>query len=625
MKNAYRKEGYLKVLNRQGIPKHVFSFDTETFIEDKNNKDVQFPFRLAYCIYYRLKPDASIQVIEERQIYSGQELLYFIESKLGTKDKAYVFAHNIAFDLRVLNMFDTVMNKAYTSDAPILNNMVFLWTAKKARQSIVFVDSSNLGVRSVRQLGDDMGYEKLDIDFNTCSDQELLTYCKRDVEIVGKFVLEYLAFIAQYKLGQFKLTLAGQSLEAYRTRFNHNNVYIHNYDHALRLERDAYYGGRTECFRLGYLGYSDYYYLDVNSMYPYMMRNAYLPTKHFRQFKNPTLEDLYDYEDYYLIADVSLNTLNNAYPLRVTSRVDDYNYLENPLNLYNYPERKHKRLIFPIGTFRTSLHDCEIKYALEHGDILEVHRLVAYHKSQPFKEYVNFFYELKKQFGLENNKSWRMISKLFLNSLYGKFGQLQPQREEIYSEETYQIYRETNYDSRDGTRFNVLWWYGQAIKEYKKGETAFSSPAIAGAITAYARHYLYTLIELAGKENVFYTDTDSLICNQQAYNNLHNYLDDNELGKLSLEHRSRRLIIYGNKDYRFDDIKRFKGLPKSARKIDHNLWDYILFQGFISWMNEGGKTGMRGRHAKKSRQGVYSKAVVDNKGFINPFHLFEDC
>jgi len=515
------------------------------------------------------------------------------------------------------------MQKGYHSKPPVINNMVFIWFASKGKRSIVFIDTSNIGVRSVAALGQDMGYEKGNVNFDNVDHETLLEYCIRDVEIIGQFTTEYIKFLREHNLGNFKLTLASQSLQAYRTRFNNNDIYIHMWYDALVLERDAYYGGRTECFILGDIQDDAFYYLDVNSMYPYVMKNMELPTKLYKRINYPTIEDLIEYDDYYLIADVTLNTEDNVYPLRLTNDKDAYNYLNNPSKNSPYPQGKHRRLIFPTGRFRTTLHDVEIKHALDNDDIIKIHRLVVYERGKPFKDYVEFFYKLKREYTEQQNKSWRLVSKLFLNSLYGKFGQLLSHRENLETDNDYKVLRETHYNAETEEHYAILFWYGKAIREYKRGETAFSSPAIAGAITAYARYVLYMFIEQAGKENVYYTDTDSIMTNAVGYNNLKNTLDDYELGKLSLEKQSDSLIIHGNKDYKFGDDTKLKGVPRNAKPLEENSWIYIQFEGFISWFNKGGTTGMVGERRIKRRLGEYHKGIVLDNGLILPYRLFE--
>lgn len=623
MRKSYRKEGELPPRKRQTIPEYLLFFDTETYVLEDDSGIIDFPYKLGVAILVRIDKKGDIK---ERNVFTPETKEDFIKLfiKLATKHKKlYVFAHNMGFDLRVLYAFKLLPSIGWKSDPPIINNMVFIYSVKKNKNTITFIDTANLGVRSVEQLGYDMGYEKLDVDFSTVSDDKLLEYCIRDVEILERFVLEYIRFIIEHNLGSFKVTLASQALTAFRTSFMTEPIYIHCNYGSIMLERDGYYGGRTEAFRIGYIGQQDYYYVDVNSMYPYVMTKYPMPYEHvLLPFKTPS-QGLYKYIDtHYCIADVTLDTDMNDYPLRLSSKTNVYNKLENPHNL-EYPDLTSKRLIFPTGKFRTTLHHAELEHAIKHNHILEVHRLATYTKNYPFNSYIEHFYEAKNKYGNESNKTWRTISKLFLNSLYGKFGQLQPHRKPEGKQELYAYHRIPIIDEINDLHYQELYWNYDKIIEYKQGETAFSNPAISGAITAYARMYLNNTRRLAGIDNVYYMDTDSMIINQDGYENIKHLIDDNELGAWGIEKTSRRLIIHGNKDYVIDGQRKHKGIKKTAIKKSFNLWEYLHFEGFISWWKKGAIGGATGEMRMKRRLQEYYKGIVDDTGKIIPYHLRE--
>jgi len=260
---------------------------------------------------------------------------------------------------------------------------------------------------------------------------------------------------------------------------------------------------------------------------------------------------------------------------------------------------------------------------LDKGIIYEVHRIALYDKGSPFQAYANFFYGLKAQYKEENNLSWRYVSKLFLNSLYGKFGQLEPHRERLGYNTEERFHRIPFSDAIEGIFGQELTWNSIVYKEFKHGETTFSNPAIAGSITANARILLYNLFMVADKKNVFYTDTDSLIVNRIGYENLSEYISKTEIGKLDLQKQGRRLIIRGNKDYRMDNKLVHKGISKSARKVGLNAWQYVQFEGFITSWKTGDLTQMRGEYRLKGRRSDYSKGIIQPDNSILPFTLKE--
>jgi hypothetical protein len=71
---------------------------------------------------------------------------------------------------------------------------------------------------------------------------------------------------------------------------------------------------------------------------------------------------------------------------------------------------------------------------------------------------------------------------------------------------------------------------------------------------------------MAGRQCVYYTDTDSLFTNKIGYERLNRkgYIDNNAIGKLKLEGTSNRITIFGPKDYEFGMARVTKGIRKNA-------------------------------------------------------------
>lgn len=594
---AYRDIGYLPSLKAQDIPHEFIFYDTETHINPVGERYNELPLKLGVAIYIQVAPDFRGMKRKVYRFTSSLEFIDILKTHIRPKTKLHVIAHNQAFDIRVLGLPHLFNEIGWDSSLPIINNRTFIWSVKTGISSILFLDTANYGVSTVENLGKDFGFPKLNVDFDNVTDEELYIYCQRDCEILEKFMLDYLHFISHNNLGRFKTTIASQSLTAYRTTFLDSPPYIHNYWKVLDLEREAYHGGRTEAFYIGHLTDEPYYYVDVNSMYPYAMKSDNLPIR----LEGYTLDVSPGFmrlrlKKWYVIADVTIET-------------------DKPFCCV----LENNKLIFKVGRFRTVLHSPELEYLLDNGRIVKVHRCAVYSKGNPFNSYVDFFYNVKKQATIDDNQSWRYISKLFLNSLYGKFGQLRPRRE-IMNEYDYNgIWRQEQVNIDNGERWIETCWFGKVFKDYKQGETSFSFPGLAGAITATSRMLLWKYIETAKAYNTYYCDTDSLITNAEGYNNLEVYLNNEELGMLKLEHTSNDVHIYGCKDYRFGDIERKKGVPGKAIKVDNDTWRYTQFEGFLTWMNKGARTVPLTETRYKTRRSSYNKGVVSESGRVIPF------
>lgn len=599
-KSSYRYAGKIKTNKRQGIPTHCLYLDTETYTRFTRDKRVVFPLRLGVAIYNRYDENGAAKHRFISRFTTPQDFIRILSSYLHKGKTLYVFGHNIGFDVRVLNLPLQFNRLGWLSIPPIINNRLFIWRVSCPAGNIAFVDTANYGVISVSQLGSDLGFPKMHVDFRTKDMELLYSYCQRDVEIIEKFMQQYILFIRSNNLGVFQLSIASQSLMAWRTRFLKSDVYLHTKEDISQFERTAYHGGRTECFHIGQLPVSDYYYLDINSMYPYVMKTYPMPTKFICYSEKIDMGKLNQImSKYYLIADCIIKTDVPAYGM-----------------VYN------DKLVFPVGEFRITLHHAELAYAIAHNHLVTIIGYTIYQKSVIFREYVDWFYDLKIRYTIEHNITLRYIIKLFMNSLYGKMGQLRPNRIEIKGNFPNDIMRQCGYNDTLKAHIDEVIWFGRGWIEYRKGESTYSFPAIAGAVTAYARMELWRFIELAGRDNVFYCDTDSIITNKTGYNNVGDSISPHILGNLKLEKRSSSLRIWGNKDYKFGRETKTKGISHKAKKIADDVWEQLQFQSFSAWMSNQSTRVPFATRITKRRKMAYNKGIVDYEtGIVYPISL----
>lgn len=593
-----RMEGNLKRLKSQSKIQRLLFFDTETHIIEYEKGKFEFPLRLGCAIYVELDSKLEIKRRKVYEFYSIEDFMDIIDRHNHRSKLLHIFAHNVGFDIRVLKLPTLFNDIGWTSKPPIINMRAFLWRVKTDKGNLQFLDTANYGIESVEKLGEDLGYPKMQANFKTMTNQELMTYCIRDTEIIEKFILSYIHFLDHYELGAFKYTLASQSMTTYRTSFMDIQPYLHNHSKITDLERCGYYGGRTEVFKIGTFYGEDFYNVDINSMYPYVMKTCEMPIRLLSYVDNPPIQKLANIIDnYYCIAEVELDCDLNAYPLRT------------PTSLH-----------FPIGTFRTTLHHAELEIALELGHIKHIYTLAKYKKGILFERFVDFMYSKRLEYKELGNKSWVLIIKLLMNSLYGKFGALEPHRKLIGYDDKSSIWRVDGFNMMLQRRVFEISWFGEVYQEYKEGETFISNPAIAGAITSWARITLFRYMLLCGRENVFYCDTDSLILNSCGYERIKEHIDSKHLGKLKLEDKARHVVIHGAKDYIFGKQYKVKGVSKKAKKVSMNKWEVLQFQSFTAWMNEKGEGLPKAYAQTKERKHIYSKGVILDNGDVIPHH-----
>lgn len=345
---------------------------------------------------------------------------------------------------------------------------------------ITFLDTLRHWPMSVEQMGGYLGLPKLDADFQS------VEYCRRDTEIVWRFVD---AMLSRYDaLGlTLKATLPSMALQLFKKKF-YRKEFKALPAALVEKYREGYYGGRVEVYRFGYVPGPIRHY-DVNSLFPSVMVDGAFPDlSHYRITQNP------DWANAEGMADVTIRLPETDYPA--------------------LPMRGSEDMVYAWGTMRGMWPYPEIRQALTDGAVIEtVHGAYQHARGPtPFREYVHYCYE---QRGRAQHEMDNVVWKLFMNSLYGKFGQ-RAELDMIYDDRFMKI------ESEPSPAANVIW---------------------AAYVTCLARVRL--LSYLRQTTACYYTDTDSLFTPDQLPTS-------RELGRLKLEGVYTGMEAKGNKMYAVD-------------------------------------------------------------------------
>lgn len=411
---------------------------------------------------------------------------------LASIGPARVVAHNWDFDALALR----IGSKATTSRwgyrvvpdkgiyPPTSAGFSPFWVVLRwdAGHTTELVCNTNFHKCSLKALGKAVGIEKLTMP-SASDSAALLTYCRRDVEILrrGWFLLfEFSQQVAGTTPG---ITVAQMAMRCWLKRWYPASSRLKvigslSDSAASEAEEAAYHGGRTETFWRGKPpeGAALRKY-DVNSMYPSVMTGL-MPIELIGP--GPLAPGC--------LADVTVSIPPDGLGWLGWEGV----FIEG------------RGLVFPAGTFRVTAWWPLIEIALEQGWIQEVHRAWHYVSHPLFRAYVEDVYALRK----ESTGAKRLLYKYLLNSLYGKFGQ-----------GTFGSWKRTERagDGRWMDDEGGEWWgvNGEAWQWIppEPGMGAKSVCAIAGWITAAARAKLWRAMADLYRQGatVFMTDTDSII------------------------------------------------------------------------------------------------------------------
>ena len=199
-------------------------------------------------------------------------------------------------------------------------------------------------------------------------------------------------------------------------------------------------------------------------------------------------------------------------------------------------------------------------------------------KGNIFKTYIDKFYELKKTSRAKGDKVNEQISKLMLNSLYGKFGT-----------NPYKKHQQIFYDGKDWqTLTNEQYYYiddnGDKIYKDINENGEFIYPFLASAITSYARIFLINCIDKIPYDKFIYCDTDSIHFIDNNIYGLAEFERDgliskDKMLKYSVEDKSLCSIYLAPKKYAYIDGNgelevKCAGLPKKAKDNVTNITEF---------------------------------------------------
>lgn len=290
----------------------------------------------------------------------------------------------------------------------------------------------------------------------------------------------------------------------------------------------CYAGGRCEAFNLGLYGRQSS--IDINSSYPYEMKNQVFPDMNTYHRANPSPEALPGL----------MEVFEGAAHIRVKSpnlRIPFLHYKHNG------------KLLFPKGEFSGWYTFPEIREALRIG-----YKLIDCYEAALFKpikglfsDYINSLYALKEI------KATKTMAKLLMNGLSGKMGQ------RMHDDSGYQILENVPDDIE--IDFQKYFLLNGVVYEYiapdPDAETVYvhtAYPMLVAYVLGYARIHLYRTMEAVGLEYIKYVDTDSIHADAEAISAAVDAgkirIHDTDLGAWAFDYEDRTLEIRGLKYYR---------------------------------------------------------------------------
>jgi hypothetical protein len=490
--------------------------------------------------------------------YNCEEFWNEIAFKCTKKGKLIVIGYDIGNSLALCSLWEKIEDGILKWEGGAINTPPFVVNVTFKGRMITFIDVLNYYDENIDNIvSRALQVKPMSCQFNNRG-EENVERTQVELSAVETVIFDLIKMHDEKGWGEVKNTGPACAYNVYRHKYYDVPYYTHDNSDALKIERDSYYGGRCQIFRVQSF-FEPTYHLDINSAYPYVMKTRDMPFRLASSYECIGKDSLRALLIQYLgCAHVCVNSFEYPYPVKVDGQT-----------------------IFAHGKFWTYLCGDELKRALDMGHVEHVANASIYHKEKLFTRYVDDIYGEKLSAKISGDKHAEGTAKMMLNSLYGKFAQktaLWIDVRKIIAPQAWGHYWE-DVPGREGKVAARSIAYNVQIQSEQE-EKEHSSPIISACITSALRVYLWELILICGIDNVYYTDTDSIHCNEDGMERLRlaGKLHDYELGKMKVECEYSAVQYFGPKRYVVDDTIVLAGLKKNARKGKENNWHFDILE-----------------------------------------------
>jgi hypothetical protein len=309
--------------------------------------------------------------------------------------------------------------------------------------------------------------------------------------------------------GQIGVTLPATAMDLFRRKFQDRDIATNRHflackdfgadtpkDRAARegrclgclheFMRQAYYGGRTEIFRMRFSSkdHPDHhlaYVYDINSHYPACMLEP-MPVGEAIELQDLTEAQVY------------------ANARKLIGIVDAEVYIPEDCYFPPLPHPHKGKLIFPVGRFRGTWDTAELTLLARVGGRIEkTHKSTWFETAPVFARFVTHLYKFRDKTNPQWTAGMDYIAKILLNSLYGKFAMKSDRQKVVVS-------------PKDIDGLTCIDMESDVWSEEIYVSPAYIVPQLSIHVTSLARAKLWEagqkVLDQGGR--LYYMDTDSL-------------------------------------------------------------------------------------------------------------------
>lgn len=330
------------------------------------------------------------------------------------------------------------------------------------------------------------------------------------------------------------------------------DIIIDNPKMNRQFQRDAYYGGETQCWYTGYID-GPIYKDDVNGLYPACMLYGNFPCDIDQISTYGTPEGRSEPRNpYHCTASVVVQSDGNI------------------------PTRDFKgKTVYPVGNIQTTLCGDELGTAWESGRILDWYAWTSYKMAPLFERYVTYWWAIRKQCKAMGDRCGDQLAKIMLNSLYGKFAARRPNweiRSDLHATERWGYFPLSIGPNGSLKPCRAIAGIVQEHVGSEEREDTF--PAISAFVASAARVRMRAVRSKLPVRSVIAQQNDCFLLTEEGHDSIRcsNWWGESELGKFGCRDIYWWLEIYGGNQYLNSENIVASGLTANNKRVESTVW-----------------------------------------------------
>jgi hypothetical protein len=538
-------------------PRRIVCLDSEA-VKQLDGTAERHRLRLAFATFdvldrETLEPKRS----EESGFVDAAELWEWVDARTTVNERTVVFAHNLAYDLRLTRALEELPRLGWELDTFSLDSYRCWLRWRRQKRSLLMVDTVSFVGRALEGFARDLGVAKPALPENDAPLEEWLDRCKADTRLLRELSMRMLRWLERGDHGNFRMTGPAQASASFRHKFlERGDLLVHADEDALAAERRSAWAGRCEVWRHGKVDETIVEW-DFSLAYARLARDAMLPVRLRGEVTKPTLDRVLGFgKAYAVLAEVDVVSPAPVVPMELD-----------------------RRIVWPVGAFPSTLWDVELAELVAAGGTAHVRRAWLYRRGPLLQEWATWIIDQLEGPNPETDPVARAMLKQWSRALIGRFGLRYPKWEALGDTADVALELIPRVSADTGETGAWLRLGHQVLEQTSIEESPDSCPAVMAYVMTLARRRLWRAIQTVPAGELLYVDTDSLLVTEAGSPALEAFSRTPEGEGLRIKSTYQRGTFWAPRQLELNGAARVAGLPRDARRRGRKVWTAEVWEG----------------------------------------------